>query len=680
MLQTTKEEKTPLTKQIDDLTLVIAGLAGAALILIVITGLAQGESFDELFAVGVALAVAAIPTGMPVVLTTVLAIGTTELAKLGALVKKLPSVETLGSTSAICSDKTGTLTLNQMTARELTVGKYRFTITGEGYSFNGQILHAGRMREIDLDPVLLPMALCSDAVVKDGELVGDPTEGALVVLAAKGGLDVVGTRREMPRIAEVPFDSAYKFMATFHNMTDRSGEAVVRCFVKGAPDVLIARAANGRTPDGDLLDMDDSLTQLALQENDRLANEGMRVMVVASRDFDPKTFDPTQADLLPLITDLTLLGMAGIVDPPRPEAREAIGECKSAGIRVRMITGDHVATASAIGHELGISGRAITGAEFAQMRDQQLEREVDEIGVIARVAPEDKVRLVQVLQNKENIVAMTGDGVNDAPALKAANIGVAMGITGTEVSKDAADMILTDDNFATIVTAVEQGRSIYDNLMKYIRFQMAVLVGFILAFVGSSLFGIAGAALFTTLQILWVNFIIDAPVGSMLGFDTPTAGLMKHKPRPANAKILNGRLATRLTLVGIVMAVVTLVIYSWAATTFGSEVVAQTMALTMFSLSHIFVALNLRHPRETVFRMETLSNSRLLLAIGFAVIAAILVTELPLLQRIFETTNLTPQQWLVCWGGAVLILVLAEISKFIANRFIFPRRSDQATA
>jgi Ca2+-transporting ATPase len=386
LLATTETDKTPLQKQLDGLSKIIAAIAGVALLLVIALGLLRGQSFDTLFITGVALAVAAIPTGLPAVVTALLSIGTREIARRHAIVKRLPAVETLGSTSVICSDKTGTLTLNKMTARELVIpGQHRFTVSGEGYSTQGEIKHVGGLN-IDLDPYLLPMALCADAVLDGEDLIGDPTEGALIVLAAKGGLDLEETRSSYPRIAEVPFDSDYKFMATFHEMTAATGEPVVRCYVKGAPDVLISRGGSYRGPDGTLVPITDQNRSLALEANDRIAAAGQRVMVVAQRDLDPASFD-RGGDLLGLVQDLTLLAMAGIVDPPRSEAKAAIAECRAAGIRVRMITGDHATTAAAIATELGIEGRAITGAEFAAMTDEQLLSQLPEIGVIARVAP-----------------------------------------------------------------------------------------------------------------------------------------------------------------------------------------------------------------------------------------------------------------------------------------------------
>ncbi|HEX2470337.1 MAG TPA: HAD-IC family P-type ATPase, partial [Candidatus Limnocylindrales bacterium] len=504
LLQQTGIEDTPLTRQLDRLTRQIIVIAGLALAASIAIGYWRGQPVDLLFVTAVSFAVAAIPTGLPAVVTSLLAIGTTQLAKAGAIVKRLRSVETLGSTSAINSDKTGTLTLNQMTAIELTIPGRHYTVAGEGYSPVGAITRVDGAPETDLTPYLLPMALCADAEIRDGGLVGDPTEGALVVLAAKGGLDPTVTRQTYPRVAELPFDAAYKLMATFHRMTDEDGRDVIRAFVKGAPDQLLGRAATALDAQGGTVPAS-TVEERFLAENSRMAGRGLRVMAVARRDFDPATFDAS-GDLLPLMADLTLLALVGIVDPPRPEARAAIAKALQAGIQIRMITGDHAVTAGAIAKDLGITGEAITGAQFAALSDDEASARLDQIGVIARVAPEDKVRLVDLLKRQGRIVAMTGDGVNDAPALKKADIGVAMGITGTEVSKEAAVMILTDDNFATIIGAVERGRALYDNLVKYVRYQMGCLFGFIWTFLGAAVFNILGGVPFVPQQTLWVNF------------------------------------------------------------------------------------------------------------------------------------------------------------------------------
>jgi len=660
MLSQVQQEKTPLTRQLDQLTVIITIMAAAALALVVVIGLLRGDDFDELFLIGISLAIAAIPTGLPAVVTTMLSLGTQALAAKGAIVKRLRSVETLGSTSAICSDKTGTLTLNQMTARQLVVVGRRYSVDGEGYSTNGRILRVAGESDTPLEPFLLPMALANDASVREGEIVGDPTEAALVVLAAKGGLDVDETRRVFPRVGEVPFDSEYKLMATFHEM-----DGVVRCFVKGAPDVLLARSGRIRDASGSSVSVDEGRERV-LAENDRLAGEGLRVLAVASRDVDPAQFDPG-GTLLDEVQDLTLLALVAIVDPPRKEARDAIARCREAGIRARMITGDHVTTAAAIAGQLGIEGRAMSGTEFAALSDAELEEQVEEIGVVARVAPEDKVRLVDVLKRKGNVVAMTGDGVNDAPALKRSDIGVAMGITGTEVTKEAGDMILTDDNFATIVSAVEGGRGIYDNLMKYVRIQLVMLGAFILLFVGAAIFNVAGGAPLTPLQILWINFAVDVLLAVGLGFDSAAPGLMRRRPRDAAAPIVDRALATRLVVASIVMAGLALGIVAWGEHRY-DLIVATTMGLTTLSLMHIVGAMEAREPTETIFTRYTVSNRRFVLLMGTAFVLTFLVTAIGPLQRIFDTVDLTSRQWGICLLGPIVFLAFAELGKVFDRR------------
>ena len=675
MLSQVEQEKTPLTRQLDQLTVLITIMASVALALVVLIGLVRGESFDDLFLVGISLAIAAIPTGLPAVVTTMLSLGTQALAAKGAIVKRLRSVETLGSTSAICSDKTGTLTLNQMTARQLIVAGRRYSVDGQGYSTEGKILHVAGDTDTALDPFLMPMALANDATVNDGEIVGDPTEAALVVLAAKGGLDVDETRRLYPRVAEVPFDSEYKFMATFHEL-EEDGRKVVRCFVKGAPDVLLARSSRARDVDGSELPIDD-YRERVLAENDRLAGDGLRVLAVASRDYDPQSFDP-DGPLVDEVQELTLLALVAIVDPPRKEAKDAIAECKEAGIRARMITGDHVTTAGAIADQLGIEGQALSGTEFAALSDAELDERVEDIGVVARVAPEDKVRLVEKLKEKGHVVAMTGDGVNDAPALKRADIGVAMGITGTEVTKEAGDMILTDDNFATIVAAVEGGRAIYDNLMKYVRFQLITLGGFILLFVGAGIFDVANGIPLTPLQILWVNFAIDVLLAIGLGFDAAAPGLMRRKPRDASAPIIDRALGIRLGLSALLVAVLALVVVAWGENRYALTV-ATTMGMTTLGLMHIVAALEAREPTETIFKRYTIENRRFVQLIGAALVLSFLVTALSPLQRIFDTVALTAAQWGICLIGPIVYLALTELGKWL-ERHSAEGRSAPATA
>jgi Ca2+-transporting ATPase len=668
MLQSTEETDTPLTKQLKKLTSQILVISGTAVAVSIVLNLSRGESFDTVFTAAIAFAISAIPTGLPAVVTTILSYGTQMLAKANAIMKRLRSTETLGSTSAINSDKTGTLTLNQMTAVELTIPGRRYTVSGGGYSTEGTIKHSFGLKEVPLDQFLLPMALCADAVVKDGDLIGDPTEGALVVLAEKGGLDAMATREQYPRVAELPFDADYKMMATFHRMTDESGADVVRCLVKGAPDQLLARAVSRPAPeDLAIVPVDDEFRQRYLDENQRLGSQGLRVLATGRKDFDPKTFDPS-ADLLPLLDGMTVLALVGIVDPPRAAAKAAIATAHEAGIQVRMITGDHAVTAAAIAKELGIPGRAISGAEFKAMSDEELDSAIDDIGVIARVAPEDKVRLVDTLKRKGNIVAMTGDGVNDAPALKKADIGIAMGITGTEVSKEAATMILTDDNFATIVKAVELGRGLYDNLTKYIRFQMGVLVGFIVTFLGASIFNVVGGVPFVPLQTLYVNFTTQVLQAIGLGYGKPADGLMKRKPRGSEEPILPRPLLIWVAIAGLVIGGATLGLIAWADDHYNSSTVARTMGLTSFAFSNVFFSFCTRNERRSVFSLDVLEDRMFLLCSAGSFAAIVLGTELGVLQRILNTVHLDLHQWLLCLVVGLAIIPVSEGRRLLLER------------
>jgi Ca2+-transporting ATPase len=663
MLQAEEAVKTPLTRQLDKLTRQIFWIAGVALVVSVAISLARGDTFTAVFNAAVAFAIGALPENLPAVVTTILAYGTQALARAGAIMKRLQSTETLGSTSAINSDKTGTLTLNQMTAVQMAVVGRRYEIEGSGYATDGRITRVAGQPVIPLDEFLMPMVLASDAVISDGGLIGDPTEGALVALAAKGGVDAVSTRKQYPRIAELPFDAAYKLMASFHRMTDDSGNDVVRCFVKGAPDQLLARAASVYDADAGPVPADGEFRDRYLAENQRLGEQGLRVMATARKDFDPAAFDPG-TDLLSLVDELELLCLVGIVDPPRPTAKASIATARSAGIRVRMITGDHAVTAGAIARQLCIDGRVITGAEFGSMSDEEASGTIDEIGVIARVTPEHKVRLVDLLKKKGQIVAMTGDGVNDAPALKKADIGIAMGITGTEVTKEAAVMILTDDNFSTIVKAVELGRGLYDNLVKYIRFQMGCLFGFIISFLGASIFNIAGGVPFLPLQTLWINFttLLFQAVG--LGYGEPATGLMERRPRQPDRPILTRGLMAWLIAVGLVMGTGTLSVISWAEQA-RTQTVAHTMGLVTFSLFALFFSIATKDERQTVFSLGTVSDKKFNIATGVSVLTLILATVFGPLQALLETTSLDVQQWLICISVALSAIVMSEIRKAV---------------
>jgi Ca2+-transporting ATPase len=666
MLQSEEAVATPLTRQLNTLTQQILIIAGVALVISMAINLSRGFTVTEVFTASVAFAIAAIPTGLPAVVTAILSKGTQVLAAAGAIMKQLRSTETLGATSAINSDKTGTLTLNQMTAVQLTLAQRRYAITGTGYGTEGSVNRVAGESEIDLDPFLLPMVLASDAVVRNGELIGDPTEGALVVLAAKGGVDAETTRQAYPRVAALPFDAAYKLMATFHRMRDTGGREVVRAYVKGAPDQLLQRSTTFLDAQLHPAPVTDQTNQVYMGENQRLGEQGLRVLATGYRDFDAAAFD-AEGDLLALMQELTLLSMVGIVDPPRPAAKASIATAQAAGIKVRMITGDHAVTAQAIATELGIEGRALTGAEFAAMSDDQALAAIDQVGVIARVTPEDKVRLVDVLKRRGDIVAMTGDGVNDAPALKRADIGIAMGITGTEVSKEAAVMILTDDDFATIVRAVELGRGLYDNLTRYIRFQMGCLFGYITAFLGAAIFNIADGVPFLPLQTIWINFAIQVTQAIGLGYGKPATDLMEHGPRDSDAPVLPRPLLAWLAAIGLIMGVVTLGIISWAWGAHG-EPVARTMGLTTFSIACVLNSFESRDQLRSMFTTDVFADRTFLIATGISVAVIFFATTLGALQSFLQTVPLDLNQWLLCIVAAAAVVVASEIRKAILRR------------
>jgi Ca2+-transporting ATPase len=668
MLSATERAPTPLQRQIDSLSKTLAAIAGVVIVVVIVLGLLRGQPFESLFVGAVSLAVAAIPEGLPAVVAFTLAMGAGRLAKQGAIIKRLASVETLGSTGHICTDKTGTLTLNQMTARELLVAGRRFTVSGEGYALDGRIRTVdGSPLPATLDQALLPMALCTDAALRDGELVGDPTEGALIVLAEKGGIDVVRLRQERPRVLEIPFDSDYKFMATFHRWQDDRGSDVVRCFVKGAPDVLAGRA--DRYLGGEqILTFDDAARRRYAEANASLGERGMRVMAVGAEDFPADGFVPTD-DPKDMLDRIVLVALVGIVDPPRPEARRSIAECRHAGIRVRMLTGDHVVTAGAIAGQLGIDGAAVTGGDLDKIDDDsELARRLDGVGVVARVSPAHKIRIVTALQGRGEVVAMTGDGVNDAPALRKADIGVAMGITGTEVTKEAATMVLTDDNFATIVGAVREGRGIYANIVTFTRFQVSTALGFVLTFLVASIAGIAGGAPFTALQTLFVNLVMDGPPAMSLGVDPVSHDAMSRPPRRPHERILTRPRLLRILFASAVMAAGTLAVLHYAPgpePRLGAATTAGTMAFATFVFFQVFNLLNVRHDTRSVFSRETFENPSAFVATAVVVGLVVATVEMPVLNRFFTTTDLSSGQWLACAAVGSTILWLGELLKVV---------------
>jgi len=645
---------TPLQIQLDSLGKRLALIALAVIVILFVSALWRGEPLIQTAFTAIALAVAAIPEGLPAVVTVTLALGMHRMARQRAIVKRLAAVETLGCTTVICTDKTGTLTVNQMTARSIFYKGQSYSVSGEGYELAGKIV-PGYSHE-DLSNLLLPLALCNDSHLQGNQVMGDPMEGALLVLAAKGGIDREQAMSQLPRIAEIPFDAEHKFMATFHRHGDE-----VKVFIKGAPEVLLKLCHSVADVNQSPVAFQQLQQNEFLSQNEIMANTGLRVLGVAIRTLPADTFQP-DANLFQYIKGLTFVALVGLMDPPRAEAREAIKLCRQAGIAVKMITGDQKVTAKAIAQELGLTGEVIEGADLAGLDDDALAACINAIGVFARTAPEQKVRIVKALKADGHIVAMTGDGVNDAPALKSANIGIAMGITGTDVAREAATMILTDDNFATIVKAVKEGRGIYDNMVKFVRFQLSTNIGAILAVAFAPLLGLPLP--FTAIQLLWINIIMDGPPAMSLGVDPARTGSMDEAPRDPEARILTLRRFGNLFSYGLTMAIGTLgVLYVGLQT--GELHHATTLAFTTFVLFQVFNVFNARAEKGSTFNRNFFTNRMLWLAIASVILLQILVIHWSPAQAIFHTTALTRVDWLIATGVAASVLILEESRKLL---------------
>ncbi|MGW2606595.1 cation-translocating P-type ATPase [Streptomyces mirabilis] len=664
MLSATEKEVPPLTRELDALTLWITGAAGLTMIVMFALGRQRDQAWDVLFVSAVSLAIAAIPEALPTVTQAILSVGSLNLAKWNAIVKELPSVETLAFTSAINSDKTGTLTMNQMTAVEVVSPTDRYTVSGTGYGLDGKVHHAAGS-STGIEDAILPYVVASDAKLVDGKVVGDPTEGALLVLGHKAGLDIDATRESLPRLATLPFDPGYKLMATFNSAVDASGRQVVRCFVKGAVPAVMARAATALAA-GETIPWDAELVARAEAQTERMGGEGRRVMAAATRDLDPAGFDP-DGDLLAYVTELRMVSLVGMVDPPREDAKAAIAGAQAGHIRVRMVTGDDVTTGAAIARQLGIPGEAVLGADFAAMSaDEQLAR-IDGIGVVGRVAPEHKVLLADTLKKKGDVVAMTGDGVNDAPAIKAADIGIAMG-SGTDVAKNAGRMILSDDKFATIVYAVEQGRRIYDNLTKYIRFVLLLLVTFVLTFLGATVFNIAAGEPFTPPQVLWIHFVVNASFGFALGFDRESPGLMRRRPRPRGESVLTRPVLVTVGVGGLAITVVLLGLIKLGQAHFDSVEIGRSIAFTAFALCLIVAAFECRSETDSVLTTSTFDSKQMNWVALAQFALAVLVTQLDGFRRILGTTQINARQFGWALLAALALLLLWELGKLLARR------------
>jgi Ca2+-transporting ATPase len=666
MLTSVTRTRSPLQKELDSLTKVLGIIAWGAVALIVVVGAARGMPVSDLLLLGTAMAISAIPTGMPAFVSGLLSLGAKELAESKAVVKNLADVETLGATSAINTDKTGTLTLNEMMVSTLYAGGSWFKVEGEGYRKAGAITSVAGSPTPDFTRLALGLCLDSDATVADdGAIVGDPTEAALVVLAAKLGVDAEETRRAYPRLAEVPFDSDYKFMATFHRYEADGREHLIE-LVKGGPDVVLARCSSSGGPlSGSQLPIEE--VHAAIDEaNDRMGEQGLRVLAFAARVLGDGEAQAMTDDPMSLVTDLSFVGMVGIIDPLRAEATGAVATALGAGIDVRMITGDHAVTAEAIGEQLGLGPGAISGAELQGISDDELVRRLPELHVFGRVSPEDKLRLARAMQQQGMIVAMTGDAVNDAAALKQADIGVAMG-SGSEVTKQAARMILTDDNFGTLVHAVEIGRRVYDKVVSYVRFQMTQLLALVMLFITATAFNINEGVALTPSMVLFLLFFATAVGVVVIAVDPGDPDVMHRPPRDPGQPIANRSAITSwLVYAGILFlaALVPLVAGPDEPSTDHASA-SMTMTFAVMGFGTVFNAItNRRDPTSGL-------APPLLKAVGISMVTVVLVflgTELPRLRSGLMTTSLTGWQWLGVIGLALALPIVIEGGKWIRRR------------
>ena len=660
MLESIERVKTPLQVSLDRVAMVLARAALVVVLLVVSLGLLRGQPLLEMLLFGTALAVAVVPEALPAVITISLTLAAQRMARRNALVRRLPAIETLGSVSVICTDKTGTLTRDEMTVRKVLVAGELLDVSGSGYEGTGKFSRDGSPADPEgpLVEALQAAVLASDAQLLAGErngelrVRGDPTEGALLVAAAKAGLDPAGLRQRFPRVDEIPFTSESKRMTTLHQTPD----GVIACS-KGAPEVILASCTRQLTASGEAT-LDDDAREAVLGTARLLAGEALRVLAVARRS------GATRADAE---RDLTLLALIGMIDPPRPEARRAVERCRQAGVTPVMITGDHPLTAEAIARELDIltDGRAVTGAELEAMDDAELEREIETIQVYARVSPEHKLRVVTALQERGHSVAMTGDGVNDAPALKKADIGVAMGITGTDVAKEAASMTLTDDNFASIVAAVEEGRGVFANIKKYLMYLLAANLGEIGLLLGASLLG--KPLPLSAVQILYVNLATDGLPALALSVDPPERDLMRRPPRSRSEGIFTRPVLTLIAVGGAWSALATLGLFVWALSAGKELAEAMTMTFATLVLIEFFKAYNFRSDRASVLT-RPFANRWLNLAILWELVLVALVINVPFLQDAFGTQALPLQTWLLVAAVAFTIVPVLELAKLALRR------------
>jgi magnesium-transporting ATPase (P-type) len=680
MLRTVEVPKTPLLRQMDgfarQLTLITLGISVLAFLFAV---LVSAYSLTDAFMAVVGLAVAAIPEGLPAILTITLAIGVKSMASRQAIIRRLPAVETLGSVSVICSDKTGTLTRNEMTTRSVVTAEAGHVVTGVGYEPYGVIQATDRAEQAATDPaaeqvlhtLVTASVLCNDAELRERDgtwlVDGDPMEGALVVLGRKAGLDETLLRRQFPRTDEIPFDAQHRFMATLHHGHE-DGSFIV---IKGAPERILAMCARERRADGDR-----PIDQAGWRDAaDRLAAQGQRVLAFATRQGRPNQQDLTFDDVE---QGAVLLGLTGFIDPPRTEAIAAVAECRAAGIRVVMITGDHAITAREIGRQLGLAEAPIarSGQDLDALDDDALRIVARETTIFARTTPEHKLRLVRALQDDGLTVAMTGDGVNDAPALKRADVGIAMGQKGTEVAKEASEMVLADDNFASIVAAVREGRTVYDNILKVIGWTLPTNGGEALTILAA--LGLGLALPVTPVQILWVNMVTAVALGLTLAFEPTEPGAMRRPPRPRNAPILTGDLLWRIGVVSILFVIGTFGMFFWAEARGLPIETARTLVVNTLVMMEIFYLFSVRLvPGAAANWRGMLGTPAVWIGVGSTVLAQIAFTYLPVMQVAFGTTAIGTTDVLAVIGVGATLLLVVELEKRLRAAFQ-KRRADRA--
>ncbi|MDR2240262.1 MAG: cation-transporting P-type ATPase [Zoogloeaceae bacterium] len=676
LLQHVQETATPLLRQIAGFSRWLAlAIVLMAIATFVVGVLWRGHAAEDMFMIVVALVASAIPEGLPAIMTIALALGVRRMAARHAIIRHLPAVETLGAVTIICSDKTGTLTRNEMTAQRVITANAVFEVSGAGYAPQGALradgvevsAQANTKAQPDLAEAMRAAALCNDASLRqhgeEWQIEGDPTEGALVVLAVKAGIDPPALRAALPRVDTLPFESERRLMATLHHEKDNG-----ILYVKGAPERILEMCATqgskGSEGSADVRALDADYWRRAATD---CAARGLRLLALAARRVDSAK---REVDLADLEDGFTLLALVGIADPPREEAISAVAACADAGIRVKMITGDHAETARAIGAQMGI-GRdrpALTGAEIELLDDAQLRRVVPDIDVFARASPEHKLRLVEALQAAGHIVAMTGDGVNDAPALKRADIGVAMGLKGTEAAKEAADMVLADDNFATIANAVREGRGIYDNIRKFVLFMLPTNGGEGLIVIATILFELVLPL--TPVQVLWINMATSATLGLALAFERPERGIMRRRPRNPRASLLSWFFVWRVVMVSILMMAGTLGLFLWELGRGTDLATARTMAVSAVVAAEMFYLINSRHLfRPALTREGLFGNRQVLIALAVCAVLQLAFVYAAPLQAVFGSAPLSPAECLKAGLAGLLVFVVAELEKAAIRRF-----------